>query len=341
MNELANTLKTIVESEIVIKSNENFVGMGLWNIGNELKYIRDNKTYTDKKYKSFEEYVENELDYSRRQTYNFISISEGYDVQSIAQIGHLGMVKLLELKKLDEPQREEFMINNPVDEMTTRELQKAIKEKQELEEKLKESIEFNKKAHELASLRGEERDEALKTLESAKKIAIEKSEEAKKLEDALQIEKDNLKKEKENAKKEIAELQSFIGEAQATGNNEEVERLQASLQEIQNDLDSSALRIDELEAQLKDKPIDVITAEPVVIEKIPEEVERELEELRNNSGQNTSQPVIRFKIYFAELQQKFREELEVMAEIKEAYPDTYEKCKRNVLNLINSMSERL
>lgn len=320
MNELANVLKTIVESEIVIKSNENFVGMGLWNIGNELKYIRDNKTYTDKKYKSFEEYVENELDYSRRQTYNFISISEGYDVQSIAQIGHLGMVKLLELKKLDEPQREEFMINNPVNEMTTRELQQAIKDRDKSQK---------------------ERDEALKTLESAKKIAIEKSEEAKRLENALQVEKDKLKKEKERSKEEIAKLQSFIGEAKVSGNDEEVERLQAALQEIQCDLDSSAKKIDELEAQLKDKPIDVITAEPVIIEKVPEEVQRELEELRSKTPQNTSQPIIRFKIYFDEIQKKFREELEVMAEIKEAYPDTYEKCKRNVLNLINSMAEAL
>jgi hypothetical protein len=261
----------------------------------------------------------------------------------------LGFRKLFLLTDVPAEERENF-ISEPhqvngetktVDEMTTRELQKAIKEKQDLENKLKDSLEFNKKAHELADVRGQERDEAVKTLEAAKRVAIEKSEEAKCLENALKVEKDKLKREKENSKIEIEKLQSFIGEAKVSGNDEEVVRLQASLQEIQSDLDSSAQKIDELEAQLKAKPIDVITAEPVIIEKVPEETLRELEELRDKAGQNNTQPVIKFKIYFEALQKTFRDELEVMAEIKEAYPEIHEKCKRNMLNLINSMSENL
>ena len=41
--------KSLEESEAVIKNSENFIGMGLQNIGAELKYIRDNKTYEEKR----------------------------------------------------------------------------------------------------------------------------------------------------------------------------------------------------------------------------------------------------------------------------------------------------
>jgi len=333
MNELV-ILKSIGESETVIKSNENFVGMGLWNIGNELKYIRDNKTYADKKYKSFEEYVEKELDYSRSQTYNFISISENYSVHAGGQIGCLGIKKLLALTKIDEPQRAEFIANNPVNEMTTRELQQAIKDRDKaVKEKNNAENKFQTYQAQLDQARID-----TKQLEDDKQISESK---LKAIEGALQIEKDNLKKEKENSKEEIAKLQTFIGEAKVSGNDEEVIKLNLSLLEIQNDLDSSALKIDELEAQLKEKPIDVITAEPVIIEKIPEDIAKELEEYRSNSNQNTTQPVLKFKIYFEELQNVFRNELEVMDEIKKDYPEMHEKCKSAISNLISKMSERL
>ena len=324
MNELENVLKSIGESETVIKSNENFVGMGLWNIGNELKYIRDNKTYTDKSYKSFEEYVEKELDYSKRNAYRYIEISEGYNVTSMAQIGNLRMVKLLALSKLEEPQREEFISTNSVNEMTTKELQQAIKDRDKA---------VNEK---------EIYSSALKKAEDEKFISdnlLRESKEAAKAD--IKKLKDSLKEEKKKSSEEVAKLQSFIGEAKDSGNDEEVIRLQASLNEIQGDLDSSAQRIDELEAQLKEKPTDVITAEPVIIEKVPEEVEKELHELRKKVSQNGDQSVNKFKNYFNELQKVFKDELEVMAEIKVTDAETYEKCKRNVLNLINNMAERL
>jgi hypothetical protein len=322
MNELA-ILKSISESEVVIKSNENFVGMGLWNIGNELKYIRDNKTYTEKSCSSFEEYVEKELDYSKRNAYRYIEISEGYNVTSMAQIGHLGMVKLLALSKIEEPQREEFLENNSVNEMTTKELQQAIKDRDKA---------INEKDIYSSAMK---KAEGLQFV--SENLLRESKENAK--EDIRKL-KDLLKSEKEKSSEEIAKLQTFIGEAKASGNNEEVERLQASLKEAQGDLDSSALRIDELEEQAK-KPIDVITAEPVIIEKIPDAIAIELEELRNKSGQNTTQPVLKFKIYFEELQNVFRHELEVMDEIKKDYPEMHGKCKNAISRLINEMSERL
>jgi len=352
MNELSSVLKSIGESEIVIKSNENFVGMGLWNIGNELKYIRDNKTYTEKSCKSFEEYVEKELDYSKRNAYRYIEISEGYNVTSMAQIGHLGMVKLLALSKLDEVNRKEFIQINEVDKMTTKEFQQAIKDKKELENKLKAAeaqIETEHNSYEKIS-------DSYSKLEKTNKGHFEKSEKLKKqliddkqiyenklkaIEITLQKEKDDLKKEKENSKEEIAKLQTFIGEAKAVGNDEEVIRLQASLTEIQTDLDSSAQKIDELESQLKERPIDVITAEPVIIEKVPEEIQKELEGFRAKDIRDNNPLLKKFRKNHGILNLMFADQLKVIAEIEKDDPETYVKCKDAFSNLISKMSERL
>lgn len=138
MNELKRQAKPLEESEAIIKSNENFVGMGIWNIGNEFKYIRDNKTYLQKGYSGFSEYIEAELKYERSQAYNFITIAEKYSVQSIGQVAHLGIVKMLELSKFEEPQRKEIINSNPIDEMTTRQLQEVIKAKKQADLKIEE-----------------------------------------------------------------------------------------------------------------------------------------------------------------------------------------------------------
>jgi predicted nucleic acid-binding Zn-ribbon protein len=158
------------------------------------------------------------------------------------------------------------------------------------------------------------------------------------LEIALEREKKSSKESIYNLQKSIIKANEELDNAKASGDDEEVTRLQASLQESQNDLDSSAKRIDELEAQLKTNTIDVITAEPMVIEKIPEETQKELEQLRKNiSGRS----IARFRVCFEDLQETFREQLELMPEIKKSDPIIYEKCKGKMLELINSMAERL
>lgn len=171
-NEIA---KSIQESEAIIKNNENFVGMGLWNIGNELKYIRDSKTYQQKGYDSFENYIVEELDYSRKNAYRYITVAESHSVSSMTQIGHIGIVKLLEVAKIPEQEREQFIseqheINGQaktIDEMTTREMQQLIKERKAAEEranKLAERVEndikeynekLNQKDAEINRLRAE------------------------------------------------------------------------------------------------------------------------------------------------------------------------------------------
>jgi len=285
------------------------------------------------------------VDYSQRTATNLMRIFEEYGADQITllndnaksqALANLSYTQAVALLGIAEDEREGFIKGNDIDNMSTRELQKAIKE----------------------------RDEALKTLEDARKIAIKKSEDAKNMFDgkmkaesdlrttrdvlkdaqkdykalkvALQREKDSAKETIEHLEKSIVDTKKLLIEAKVSKNDEEVERLNKTLQENQKDLDTSAQRIDELEEKLKEKPIDITET---VIEKIPEEVEKELQELRQKDSQNNNKSIVKFSVYFDELVKNFQNLLGALDIIENI--EVHEKYKNAVNGLINKMSERL
>lgn len=325
MNEIQTTVIDTLTTEILILKQQ--TAQNIIEIGKRLMSVKESLPHG-----GWGKWLKEQVDFTDRTAQRFMKVASEFS--NATTLSDLPKSKAFALLELPQEDRESFVKENPVNEMTTRELQKAIKDRDKaVKEKNNAENKFQTYQAQLDQARID-----TKQLEDDKQISESK---LKAIEGALQIEKDNLKKEKENSKEEIAKLQTFIGEAKASGNDEEVTRLNLSLLETQNDLDSSAHRIDELEAQLKEKPIEVITAEPVIIEKVPEDIQKELEEYRSNSNQNTTQPVLKFKIYFEELQNIFRNELEVMDEIKKDYPEMHEKCKSAISNLISKMSERL
>jgi chromosome segregation ATPase len=199
--------------------------------------------------------------------------------------------------------------------MSTRELQQVIKEKQELELKLS-------------------------AAEDAKKIADASRADAEKRADrehqAWQSVSDSYNKlEKTNRDhyETVKRLEKELEKTRASGDSSEVSILQEQLKEANNDLDSSAKRIDDLEAQLKEQPI----ATRAAVEKIPEEVERELTQLRRN--QNSAIP--KFAVQFQSLVSDFGYLLGILDEIKETDADDYGRYRNAVSQLIEKMSERL
>jgi len=79
-----------------------------------------------------------------------------------------------------------------------------------------------------------------------------------------------------------------------------------------SELEASRKRIEELEHQLKE-PIEVVAAQ--VIEKVPEEVEKELNELRAKAAQPIDTSSIRFKIQFDSWGKGFGDLLRALGEI--------------------------
>lgn len=82
-------------------------------------------------------------------------------------------------------------------------------------------------------------------------------------------------------------------------------------------------------------------AAPEVIEKVPEEIEKELQELREKVSKKDNTAVVKYSLYFNALVENFKELLKTLPEIKASDEAVYDKYKNATLTLINKMSEKL
>ncbi|GAB6172014.1 DUF3102 domain-containing protein [Paradesulfitobacterium aromaticivorans] len=299
------------------------------------------------------EWLEKSVDYSQSTANNLMRIFEEYGSNQLAlfdnnaksqALGNLSYTQAVALLGLPRDERDQFIKEHDIDSMSTRELQQAIKEKQELEAKLRE-IESNWV-----------RDR--KIADNAKRIAEEQAEEARKLlDEKQQMESDlrvtdkvlrdtqadvkmlqeALEKEKHQSKAEVERLANLLREAKANGASDEM------LAQLQAELKEAKTQVERLTEELK-QPIEV-TAAPI-IERVPEEVERELEELRKKAHEFEARPdqrgneeILKFKVYFDSLVKGFNDLLKALAEITDH--EKREEYKTAVNKLIGKMSERL
>lgn len=80
-------------------------------------------------------WLKNNVEYSQSTANNLMQIYKEYDLNSQTFV-NLSYSKAIALLGIDAEERETFMQENNVDEMSSRELQKVIKEKQQLEKEL-------------------------------------------------------------------------------------------------------------------------------------------------------------------------------------------------------------
>lgn len=326
----------VARSSEIIAAEINFykeqTAVGIMEIGKRLIEAQDMLGDGE----NFTAWLKEKVDFSRSTAYNFIRVAKEFnDVQAL---GRLGQTKVFQLLEIPEGEREGFInsthkVNGKektVDEMSTRELQKAIKE----------------------------RDEALKKLENAKNAAAQKAEEARRLlEEKQKAEhekrtKETLLKEKQNDIKmlqaEIAKLEERSKKAEKSGNSEEVKSLKSELKSLGDEVTKLNKENERLQQQLKEGPIEVQAVKEVVIEKVPEEIEKELAELRekareleSKAGSQDNSAMLKYAVYFEELVKKFKDILGTLAEIKENDEGAHEKYTSALKGLINKMLERL
>lgn len=278
-------------------------------------------------------WLEKSVDYSQRTANDLMRIFNEYGSSQMSFLGdnlnsqtyaNLSYSQALALLGIAKEEREEFVKENKIEDMSTRELKAAIKEKQKLEEQLK-----------------AKEEEANKNKEKVKKY----QEENKKIKS--KIDEINSKKQEEltNREVEIENLRNHINslEKKIEGQKEnardpemeeEINKTTKLLQEKAVELGQALKEIESLKKELEEKPIE-INAE------IPEEVTRELEELRDRVSKATSQneSSVKFKIYFNELAKGFSDALKTLGEIEEE--DIKEKYKVAVKKLINDMDSKL
>jgi len=122
------------------------------------------------------------------------------------------------------------------------------------------------------------------------------------------------------------------------------------LTEARND-GTSVEKIKQLEDELRDAQVQVeelteklnepVTIEAATIEKIPEDVQKELEDLRQKVGQQGNTASLKFKVYFDELVGNFKNLLGTLDEIQKVDEEAHGRYRNAILVLIGKMSERL
>jgi len=266
-------------------------------------------------------WLKESVDYSHSTANYLMRVASEYGTEQWALFGaeaksqalaNLNYTQAVALLALPAEEREQFAEENDVENMSTRELQKAIKE----------------------------RDEAIKKAEDAQKKLNEQAEENRKLQDTKKDAEDDLKREQEiqialNAR--LEETQKKLTEAEKAGDNDEVERLKLEIEEADAQLSHANEEIAELNKQiteLKEKPIDV----QATVGSIPEEVEQELADLKKKAQ---SAAVIKYKLYFENLIKGFNDLLSSLTEIQEQEPDLYGKYQQATMKMISQMSERV
>lgn len=199
------------------------------------------------------EWLENEVNFSQRTATNYMKIYEEYgsDQMSIfggnsQAIANLGYTKALQLLAIPASEREDFVEENNVDELSTRQLDDLIRERDE------------------ALKRAEEVENIQNQLEIANATAKKKESEAaiasKKLTEALQEKtqlEEKLKKEKDRAKK-LKDNPKIPDELKEKLKSEAEQAAKTEYEEQSRELDE---RIAKVEAKIRTAEAEKATAE--------------------------------------------------------------------------------
>lgn len=263
------------------------------------------------------EWLQGSVDYSQRTANNLMRIFNEYGSEQITllddnaksqALANLSYTQAVALLGVPEEEREQFIEENDIDSMSTRELQQKIEKYKQL---------ANEKSEEVRKLM-EEKQKAESDAQLSERVLRETQADVKMLQEEMEA------------------LRKRAQEAEAKGNTDEVERLQESLEKTDNELHNAQKKIEELERQLKEKPIEATVA---TVEKIPEEVEKELNELRKKAHDNTA--ILKYTVHFGTLVKGFKDLLADLEEIKNSDSEAYKRYKNAVVGLIGKMSERL
>ncbi len=260
-------------------------------------------------------WLEEEVNYSQRTASNLMRIYDEYNQKSLEseignQITNLGYTQAISMLKLDFEERENFLIENNIDEMSTRELEEAIKEKTDL---LREKAELKTLLEEHAekeSKTAKELQEKIEKIESYEKLIREKAEEEK-------------------------QLKALIESKVQTTSPEELSRLK-------EEVDKKAQEIKVLKNQLKEKPKEIEVEVEKIVETVPEYLQEELNNLKaklelTNSKLNSSESIAKFKSTFGILVNLFNDLLETLEQIEKEEPEEHEKYKAAVNKFLEKL----
>lgn len=254
-------------------------------------------------------WLEESVDFKQSTANNLMRVFEEYGSEQLAMLGDntkshafgkLSYSQAVALLAVPAEEREEFIEENKVEDLSTRELTKAIKDNQDLKKKLAESEEREKAAKAAREIVSKQNDEIHKQIRAndAKLQQLQADlEEANKSGDAKGAAK--LKTELRKAEKATAESLETIAKLKA----EMEEKLKASETELESKVEEKVKqREQELEAQAKQLETDLAEK----LRKATEENEKQLAGMKEQLSKNNNVAAIMVKNRFETLVENFK-----------------------------------
>lgn len=258
-------------------------------------------------------WLKSTVDYSQSTATNLMRLFTEYGADQLSIFGDntksqafekLTYTQAVSLLGIPEEQREQFVEDNNVEQMSSRELQKLIKEKQKAEE-----------AQKAAEQQAEEAQKQAAEAEERKKVLEQKAKE-------------------NNAT--VKQLKQQLKAAQQAGDMSQVEQLESNLKGAQEALSESEKRIKDLEEQLENK------SKAEIVERVPESVEKELEELRSQVAKSQNNiAAIKFAQRFEQLAGDLQQLLGELVAVKESDSALHEKYAGAVRKLFGNVEQQL
>lgn len=124
-----------------IKANAQILADVIFELGQQLKEMRDGKLYKELGYKNFEEYCKAEIGFTRKNAYRYIGIAENLSENFVTSMSqNVGLAKLEIISKLDESQREQLQETMNLENVTVKQLQEEVKKLKTENAELKETV---------------------------------------------------------------------------------------------------------------------------------------------------------------------------------------------------------
>jgi DNA repair exonuclease SbcCD ATPase subunit len=241
---------------------------------------------------SWGKWLKENVNYSQSTANNFMRIADEYEGANLQALGNISYTQAVALLALPAEEREQFVVEHNVTEMSSRELQAAIKEKQELERKLK------------------EQEEALRAEQA-------RVEEERKKRDALYEQYQAeiiLRKEQEQ---KLNELQNQLLAAEKSGDKQAAAKIKTELRKAEKEASEAKARAEELEQKMKqleaeiqariDERVKAREAELAEQAKKREEaVAKQIAELEEKLRKNNNVAAIEVKVKYEALVNSFQ-----------------------------------
>lgn len=150
MSELLNKDVTLqqhaVELHQKILVSAQLVQQNLWEMGNALKQMRDNKLYKELGYSNFEDYCNSEIGFTRVQAHKYIAIVENINLENVNSSLHLGVTKLSLLASISETEQKQLVEKVDLENTTVKELKSEVEKlKSEKEHLFNDNVNLFKK----------------------------------------------------------------------------------------------------------------------------------------------------------------------------------------------------